>query len=113
MTPPHSAYFDIDDSMIKRELVAKRDDPYVGRFFRLAVDKRPEWQFFNVAEDPDCLVDLVADPAHAQIFAAYRQELTQALEETGDPRATGNGQVWEDYPRLRGPMRYFPNPADE
>jgi uncharacterized sulfatase len=75
LTPPHSASFDIDDSVSKRELIAKRDDPYVGRFFHLAVDKRPEWQLFNV---------------------------------TGDPRVLGYGHVWEDYPRLRGPMRYFP-----
>ena len=27
LSAPHSAYFDIDDSMIKRELIAKRDDP--------------------------------------------------------------------------------------
>ena len=32
------------------------------------------------------------------------------LEETGDPRALGYGQVWEDYPRQKGPMRYFPEP---
>jgi uncharacterized sulfatase len=107
---PHGAYFDIDDSMIKRELVALRDDPTIARFFHLAVDKRPEWQFFNVAEDPDCLHDLAGDPEHAQVFAEYRAQLTETLRATGDPRVRGYGQVWADYPRLRGPMRYFPKP---
>jgi len=110
LSPPHSAYFDIDDSMIKRELLAKRDDPYIGRFFHLAVDKRPEWQFFNVKEDPESLNDLANDPDHAEIFTRYKKQLTDTLVETGDPRVLGYGHVWEDYPRLKGPMRYFPKP---
>ncbi len=96
--------------MIKRELLARRDDFYVGPFFHLAVDKRPEWQVFNVADDPDCLIDLTDDPEHARIVAEYKQQLTQTLTETGDPRVLGYGHVWDDYPRLRGPMRYFPEP---
>jgi len=110
LSAPHTAYFDIDDSVIKRELLAKRDDFYVGPFFHLAVDKRPEWQVFTVADDPDCLIDLVDDPEHARIVAEYKQQLTQTLTETGDPRVLGYGHVWDDYPRLRGPMRYFPKP---
>ncbi len=108
LSPPHSAYFDIDDSMIKRELLAKKDDRYVGKFFHLAVDKRPEWQFFNVKDDPESLHDLSTDPNHSVLFAGYKKLLTYALTDTGDPRVLGYGHVWEDYPRVRGPMRYFP-----
>ncbi len=96
--------------MIKRELIAKRDDFYIGPFFDLAVDKRPEWEFFNVASDPECLTDLVDDPEHGRIVAEYKQQMIETLTATGDPRAHGYGQVWEDYPRVRGPMRYFPEP---
>ncbi len=108
LSAPHSAYFDIDDSMIKRELIAKRDDFYIGPFFHLAIDKRPEWQLFNVTEDPDCLIDLANDPDHARVYAKYKEQLTESLTATGDPRILGYGHVWEDYPRTRGPMRYFP-----
>lgn len=110
---PHSAYYDIGPSMIKRELLAKRDDPYFSPFFHLAVDKRPEWQFFNVAEDPECLNDLVGNPDFIGLFASYQQQLTKTLKETGDPRALGYGYVWEDYPRIKGSMRYFPKPETE
>ena len=109
LSAPHSAYFDIDDSMIKRELIARRDDFYIGPFFHLAVDKRPEWQFFNVTDDPNCLTDLADDPEHSRIAGEYKNQLTETLTATGDPRALGYGHVWEDYPRTRGPMRYFPN----
>ena len=108
LTTPHSAYHDIDDSMIKRELLAKREDPYIGKFFHLAVDKRPEWQLFNVKDDPENLNDLSTDPDHARLFEEYKQQLTATLEDTGDPRALGYGHVWEGYPRTKGQMRYYP-----
>jgi len=110
---PHSAYYDIGPTMLKRELLEKRDDPYFKPFFHLAVDKRPEWQFFNVAKDPECLDDLVDNPDYNQMFADYKQQLTIKLTQTGDPRALGFGYVWEDYPRIQGSMRYFPNPEIE
>ncbi len=95
--------------MIKRELIANRDDPYIGRFFHLAVVKRPEWQFFNVKDDPECLNDVAGDPDHAAMFVRYHTQLIDTLTKTGDPRVSGYGHVWEDYPRLYGKMRYFPN----
>ena len=113
LSAAHSAYYDIDDSMIKRELLAKRDDAYIGPFFHLAVDKRPEWEFFNVKDDPESLNDLADDPDHAQVFAEYQKQLSDTLTDTGDPRLVGYGQVWEDYPRTAGPMRYFPKEKKE
>ena len=107
LSAPHSAYYDIDDSMIKRELLAKRDDAYIGPFFHLAVDKRPEWEFFNVKDDPESLNDLADDPDHAQVFAEYQKKLSDTLTDTRDPRLVGYGQVWEDYPRTAVPMRQF------
>ncbi len=111
--PPHGAYFDIDDSMIKRELMAQREDPYIGRFFHLAVDKRPEWQLFNVKTDAECLNDLAGDPDHAGILAEYQDQLRVTLLATGDPRVGGFGDLWEDYPRTKGELRYFPEPDAE
>jgi len=32
------------------------------------------------------------------------------LKATNDPRLNGNGEVFESYERLRGPMREFPRP---
>lgn len=113
LSAPHSAYYDIGPSAIKRELLENRDEPYFAPFFHLAVDKRPEWQFFNVARDPECLEDLAENPAHARIFEEYKQQLTETLTDTGDPRVLGYGRVWEDYPRIQGSMRYFPEPDTE
>jgi uncharacterized sulfatase len=107
---PHGAYYDMGPSMIKRELIARKDDPYIRPFFELAVAKNPEWQFFNVSDDPDCMNDLATDPEFSELFAEYKQQLLATLKETGDPRVLGYGDVWEDYPRIGGSMRYFPDP---
>lgn len=113
LSEPHSAYYDIGPSLIKRELLENRDDPYFKPFFELAVRKQPEWQLYNVVADPDCLNDLAKSSEYSKIFAEYKQQLIKTLEETGDPRALGYGHVWEDYPRTPGKMRYFPKPGTE
>lgn len=113
LSEPHTAYYDIGPSAIKRELLAKRDDPYFKPFFHLAVDKRPEWQLFNVEQDPACMNDLSEHPEYAPLLTGFKQQLMETLRETGDPRVLGYGQVWEDYPRIEGSMRYFPKPEME
>ena len=105
------AYHDIDDSVAKRELLAKRNDDYISRFFHLAVDKRPQWEFFNLIDDPDCLVNLASDPGHSDSFVKYKKMLLATLTKTGDPRVLGQGHVWQDYPRVSELHRYFPEPG--
>lgn len=109
--PPHSAYYDVGPSRIKFEIQAKREDPYIEPFFKLMVEKRPEWQLYNVVKDPECLKNLAEDLAYADILAEYQQQLTDTLRATKDPRLAGYGIVWENYPRSKGAMRYFPKPG--
>ncbi|HIB84252.1 MAG TPA: hypothetical protein EYO59_06555 [Chromatiaceae bacterium] len=104
------AYHDIDDSVSKRELLAKRKDPYISHYFHLAVDKRPEWEFFNVKSDPDSLINLANNATNADAFARHKKMMMDTLRATGDLRVLGQGQVWEDYPRIVGKHRYYPTP---
>ena len=96
--------------MAKRELLAKRDDAYIARYFHLAVDKRPEWEFYNVIDDPYSLLNLAGVAASAAVFAKHKKIMLDTLAKTGDLRVTGKGDVWEDYPRIAGQHRYFPKP---
>jgi len=107
--PMHAAYHDIDDCPTLRHLVALRDDPKVERFLRLAVDKRPAEELFDIRRDPGCLRNLASDPAYAEVTARLRDRLTRYLKKTGDPRVDGDGDVWETYPRY-SPLRWFPTP---
>lgn len=107
--PMHAAYHDIDDGPTLRYLVDHHDDPEVGRFLHLAVDKRPAEELYDVRRDPGCLHNLASDPGFARVLARLRDRLTRYLTETGDPRMTGDGDVWETYPRY-SPLRWFPTP---
>jgi uncharacterized sulfatase len=107
--PMHAAYHDIDDCPTLRYLVAHHDDPEIGRFLHLAVDKRPAEELYDIRRDPGCLLNLASDPDYVEVTARLRDRLTRYLKETGDPRVSGEGDVWETYPRY-SPLRWFPTP---
>ena len=61
---------------------------------------------YDIQADPGCLNDLSADPNYASALAELRQRLTRQLNDDGDPRLTGSGDVFDTYPRF-GSMRLF------
>jgi len=107
----HDAYQDIDASPSKTFLIENRDDPEIGRFFRLAVDKRPAEELFDIRVDPGCLDNLAIKPEHEQTRRDLAEKLEAYLRATGDPRVVGDGDVWETYKRY-SPIRSFPEPPD-
>lgn len=111
LEPMHQAYHDIDSSPTLTQLLAQRDDAEIGKYLDLAVGKRPEEELFDMAADPGCLENLAESPEYAELLAELRTELDAYLEKTGDPRATGNGRIWDDYIRYSA-VRRFPKPPD-
>ena len=107
--PPHGAYHDIDACPTLSYLVAHRQNPEVSRYFRLAVDKRPEWELFDIRRDPGCLANLADDPGYSGAKRQLAEQLTSCLQATGDPRVLDGGEIYESYKRY-GKMRSFPKP---
>ncbi|GAA5483200.1 sulfatase family protein [Haloferula sargassicola] len=106
----HDGYHDIDASPSLGFLIHHRHDPATQRFFHLAVDHRPGEELYDLTRDPGCLDNLADDPASAAIQSRLAARLDRYLKETGDPRVTGTGDVFETYPRY-SPVRSFPEPA--
>ena len=106
--PMHKAYFDIDGSPTLSYMENHWNDPEVSPYFLAATALRPEYELFNLAEDPDCMHDLSKESSYAQLFGTLKTQLQEWLEKTGDPRVGNNPEIWETYPRLSGPMRKFP-----
>ncbi|MCU0246041.1 MAG: sulfatase [Bryobacter sp.] len=90
-------FADIDGGPSKDIVLAER-----GRFFELACGKRPAEELFDIRKDPGCLDNLAGKDA--KTLAALRGELDKVLTAQQDPRMTGNGDIWESYPR-HSPMR--------
>ena len=70
-------------------------------FWEHAFGKRPSEQLFNVAQDPDCVVNLAADAASAETRDRLREALLTELARQNDPRVLGKGDVFDHYPSVK------------
>lgn len=96
---------DIDPSPSKT-FIFENEAHYPDLYF-LSFDRRPEDQLYDIANDPWCLNNLARNPYYASQMEELKKTLMSELKRQGDPRMTGNGDIFESYPRF-GSMRYFP-----
>jgi uncharacterized sulfatase len=108
----HGAYHDIDGGPTLDLLTTGANDPFVGKFLQLAVAKRPAEEWFDIVKDRGCLTNLVGNPTFTKVRRELAGQRTDYLKQTGDPRATSTGDIWETYPRY-SPIRKFPPPETE
>lgn len=101
------AFYDIDEAPSKQFLVNHRSEPAIAPFFQLAMGKRPEFEFYNLSNDSNCLHNLVGDASYAAMVQSLKQKLNDKLVATKDTRIGDNPEIWETYPRLEGKMRDF------
>ena len=101
--PP--GYYDYDNSPSKLFLLEKKNE--WPKQFNLAFSKRPAEQLYDIKKDPGCINNIAEDPAYLKIKKELSKILSDELKKQGDPRVTGNGDIFESYPRF-GPMRDFP-----
>lgn len=103
--PPE--FHDIDQAS-ERFTIRHGDDPRYAEFFRLITGRRPAEELYDILADPACLNNLAGSARYDPVLNHLRGRLGAYLMQTHDPRVTGNGEVFESYPRLVGPMREFP-----
>jgi N-sulfoglucosamine sulfohydrolase len=107
------AYTDIDASPTKSFVVEHYNGKNYQQYFNWAVGKRPEFEFYKVAEDPECLNNLVNKNQYLEEFSKMRQQLMEELEKTSDPRVlVPDPNIFDSYLRY-SPMRYFPEPEEK
>ena len=95
-----SGYYDIDGGPTKSSMMEHRDDPEVGKLWELAVGKRPEFEFYDLTNDPDQLVNRIDDPAYRTKVEALSATLQGQLAAEGDPRMGEHGDIFDSYPRI-------------
>jgi N-sulfoglucosamine sulfohydrolase len=92
--PPELA--DIDDgSPSKHELITNKDNYTV--FWQLAAEKRPKEELYNTEKDPGQISNLAADKEFASMKNLLRQQLENEMQETKDPCAVGNCDIFDSY----------------
>jgi N-sulfoglucosamine sulfohydrolase len=68
-----------------------------GRFYELSFGLRPEEMLYRVATDGECMNNLAKDPNYASMKQQLREKLDTMLKAEQDPRALGNGAVFDTY----------------
>lgn len=108
---PDAAFTDIDDCPSKTFLIENHNDSRIGKYFDLAVAKRPEVELYDVVNDPYCLENLAGQQEYTSIENKLKNTLMRELKRTKDPRVVGpDTEVFDSYKRYSR-IRSFPKPA--
>jgi len=91
---------DCDDGPSKQVILGRRDGD-LAKYFRLAFDKRPAIELYDLRSDPWQLENVAAKNPGAA--AELDRALLDYLKKTGDPRVagdtlTGDDARWDQYP---------------
>jgi arylsulfatase A-like enzyme len=97
-------YGDIDGGVSKTQVLDRRTDPAIARFFDLATAKRPAEELYDLRADPNQLRNVANDPGSSAAKARLRRMLDDWMKKTGDPRAMTDDDRWDRYP-------YYGQPA--
>lgn len=89
---PETGYRNVDGSPTKDQILSSFD-----RYYKLSFGKRPGEELYRVDQDPGCVNNLAGDTAYEKKKQELAAEMDAALKKEGDPRAVGNGKVFDSY----------------
>ena len=95
---------DVDPSPTKDLILDRRGEAGMAPFFRLAFEKRPPEELYDLEHDPFELKNVAAHEGHAPAKAELRAKLDRWMEETADPRVDPSDDRFDKYPYV-GPPR--------
>jgi N-sulfoglucosamine sulfohydrolase len=105
---PETGYLNCDASPTKTLLLELRRGRGQDPYWDLCFGPRPTEELYHLDADPDAVVNLAARPAFLEAQSALRAELEAALVAERDPRAAGEGAVFDGYPIAnRGQRRFY------
>jgi N-sulfoglucosamine sulfohydrolase len=98
---------DIDGGPTKDLLLSRRLDAGFKDLFKLACEKRPEEELFDLSKDPNCLNNVAGYSEYRQEQLKLRAGLDTWMSNTADPRSAGGG-AYDAFDRYR----YFGPPME-
>ncbi len=94
----HDHYGDIDGSPSKNEIVTRRHEPAIARYYKLSCARRPGEELYALRRDPDQLENVASKPEYVAHKQKLRDRLDRWMRETADPRALGETDFWDKCP---------------
>lgn len=103
-------FADIDESPSKQNLIENYKTEVGKKYFDWAIDKRPEFELYNITTDKACLNNLAGLDELSPIEKNMKTILMNELKRTNDPRVDKlNFNVFDTYKRYMH-IRKFPEP---
>ncbi len=101
-THPMNSFADCDNGPTKQYLVDNKDNPKIKPYYNLSFAKRPAEELYDIQKDPHQLTNLADNPKHKKTKTKLAALLTNELKQTADPRVTGGGEKFDNYPYKAG-----------
>lgn len=110
-TIPGAWLADCDNGPTKTFMVVNRHkDAEHELKYQLAFGKRPEFELYDLRNDPGQLKNVAQDPRYAETRERLAAQLQSELIATEDPRASGRGdETFDPVPYLGGAPKYPAN----
>lgn len=89
---PETGFGNCDDSPSKSAIIALG-----GYYYELCFGKRQPDELYRIADDNDCVRSLAGDIAFKSTMDGLQSKMIQLLIEDSDPRALGNGTIFDTY----------------
>lgn len=106
---PETGYLNCDGSPTKSLILALRRERISNEYWRLSFGPRGAEELYNIGSDPECLINLSNDPGYNVIKRRLNNKLYDELLRQDDPRVTGNGDVFDNYPYADNRTKDFHN----
>ncbi|MDR3636357.1 MAG: sulfatase [Isosphaeraceae bacterium] len=89
---PETSYPNCDNGPTKTLITSE-----FNMYYRLCFGKRPAEELYKVADDPDCVKNLAAEPSLQALKQQLGTEMEARLRQDEDPRMFGRGAIFESY----------------
>jgi hypothetical protein len=73
-----------------------------GYYYDLSFGKRLPDELYRMSDDPECVRNLANDLAYAHVVEDLKRRMMDMLRAEQDPRALGNGAVFDTYKYVGG-----------
>lgn len=101
-------YGDCDNGPTKYYMVVNKDkDENHKKLYDLSFAKRPEYELYDMVNDPWQMNNLVNNPVYAEVFEKLSEQLYEELKASNDPRVIGGGENFDNYPYTGWGPQYY------
>jgi N-sulfoglucosamine sulfohydrolase len=104
---PETGYMNTDGSPTKTHILDHRTDPAEAKYWQWNFGKKVAEELYDLQKDSACINNLALNPEKAPIRKAMQEQVLAELKAEGDPRALGNGAIFDAYPYAQDSRGYY------